>query len=123
MAYRSQSQRLLRPPLLALLCAAVVPSLLAGCQSNAQQDLIAREMRMQEDQLYAMEDYLAEYQQLICKYRSENATLKRQLADCDEPDKALPAPRPSPRARNGVPPRLNGPAIQVPPTPKTNGTQ
>ncbi len=34
---------------------------------------------MQEDQLYALEDYLEEYQRLVCKYRSENAALKRQL--------------------------------------------
>jgi hypothetical protein len=36
---------------------------------------------MQEDQLYALEDYLEEYQRLVCKYRAENAALKRQLAD------------------------------------------
>lgn len=45
----------------------------AGCQSNAQYDQVARELRMQEDELYAMEDYVAQYQQLVCKYRNENA--------------------------------------------------
>ena len=55
--------------------------LLAGCQSGAQFDQVARELRMQEDQLYALEDYLEEYQRLVCKYRSENASLKRQLAE------------------------------------------
>jgi hypothetical protein len=57
--------------------------LFAGCQSNAQYDQVARELRMQEDQLYKLEDYLEEYQRLVCKYRSENAALKRQLADHD----------------------------------------
>jgi hypothetical protein len=54
--------------------------LVAGCQSNAQYDQAARELRMQEDELYAMEEYLAQYQQLVCKYRTENSALKRQLA-------------------------------------------
>lgn len=52
-----------------------------GCQSAAQYDQVARELRMQEDELYAMQDYLEEYQQLVCKYRTENAALKRQLAE------------------------------------------
>jgi hypothetical protein len=56
-------------------------TLLSGCQSAGQYDQVARELRMQEDQLYAMEDYLEQYQQLVCKYRSENAKLKRQLAE------------------------------------------
>ncbi len=38
-----------------------------------------REMRQQEDQIYALEDYLSEYQQLLCDARSENEQLKQQL--------------------------------------------
>jgi hypothetical protein len=34
---------------------------------------------MQEDQMWAMQDYLQQYQQLICRFRSENASLRRQL--------------------------------------------
>jgi hypothetical protein len=98
----------------------LVPPLVAGCQSNVQHDLVARELRMQEDQIYAMEDYLAQYQQLVCKYRAENAALRRQLGERDED--TLPAPRPSPHARNGTVPTTNGPAIEAPP-PKTNGMQ
>ncbi len=111
MANRSQSKRPLWPSLFALVGAALVLPLLAGCQSNVQQDLVAREMRMQEDQIYAMEDYLAQYQELICKYRAENAALRRQLGEDDD---TLPARRPSPRDPNG-------PAIEVRP-PRTNGT-
>ena len=36
---------------------------------------------MQEDQIYAMQDYMQQYQQLVCQYRSENASLRRQLAE------------------------------------------
>jgi hypothetical protein len=53
---------------------------LAGCHGGAQTDIVERELRWQEDQIYAMEDYLEQYQQLLCEYRAENAALKRQMA-------------------------------------------
>jgi hypothetical protein len=51
----------------------------AGCQSGVERDVVQREMRQQEDQIYALEDYLSEYQQLLCETRSENERLKQQL--------------------------------------------
>ena len=36
---------------------------------------------MQEDQLWAMQDYVQQYQQLVCQFRSENASLRRQLSE------------------------------------------
>src|SRR4051794_12383632 len=59
--------------------AALLAVCVAGCQSNAERDLVARDRRMQEDQMWAMQDYLQQYQQLICRFRSENASLRRQL--------------------------------------------
>jgi hypothetical protein len=102
--------------------------LLAGCQnSNSQRDLVARELRMQEDQIYAMEDYINEYQQLLCKYRSENAALKRQMVDsCTivETPQSTTAPRskssggersrvvpPATPGGNELPPNLEAPDI------------
>ena len=93
MADRLQPQRLNRLSRSVLLHAALIPLLLIGCQSNAQQDLIARELRMQEDQIYAMEDYLTQYQQLLCDVRAENAALRRKLADV-QGGESLPAPTP-----------------------------
>ena len=62
----------------------------AGCQTAGQNDLVTRELRNQEDQIYAMEDYLAQYQQLLCQVRAENASLRRQIRESGgEP---LPAP-------------------------------
>jgi hypothetical protein len=78
----------------------------AGCQSTSQSDLIAREMRMQEDKIYALQDYLAEYQQLLCQYRAENESLREQLGEGDGASTGGPslAPRStSPRAT--APPR------------------
>jgi outer membrane murein-binding lipoprotein Lpp len=116
-AYCSPSTRLARKATLALCCAVVAPLLVAGCQSNAQFDQAARELRMQEDQLYAMEDYVTQYQQLLCKYRSENAALKRQLAERGV------TPRTSPTQDRSLvtPPATGGPDIEVPAAPPTNG--
>jgi hypothetical protein len=73
----------LRPRLVRLAGLLAAPlagcALLAGCQSTSQSDLIAREMRMQEDKIYALQDYLSEYQQLLCQYRQENEALREQL--------------------------------------------
>jgi hypothetical protein len=117
-AYRSQSKRLCGPARWTLLCAVLAPWA-SGCQSNVQHDLVARELRMQEDQIYAMEDYLAQYQQLVCKYRSENSALRQQLRARDED--TLPAPRPSSGRRDGGG-ATGGPAIEAP-RPGTNGTR
>jgi hypothetical protein len=54
-------------------------ALSAGCQSGVERDVVQREMRQQEDQIYALEDYLSEYQQLLCDARSENQMLKQQM--------------------------------------------
>jgi hypothetical protein len=67
----------------------------AGCQSNADRDLIARDRRMQEDQMWAMQDYIQQYQQLVCQFRSENASLRRQLND--DRSGAVVEPQPTPR--------------------------
>jgi hypothetical protein len=54
-------------------------ALVAGCKSGVERDVVQRQMRQQEDQIYALEDYLSEYQQLLCDARNENAMLKRQM--------------------------------------------
>ncbi len=77
---------------------------------------------MQEDQIYALEDYLAEYQQLVCKYREENEALRSQMADGYDTDAELPAPPTTPPAKNGRPPAMNGPSIERPRAPRINGT-
>jgi hypothetical protein len=91
---------------------------IAGCQSNSDRDLIARDRRMQEDQMWAMQDYLQQYQQLICRFRSENASLRRQLNEersgivdtSPQPATRMPvnaAPmRPTPNYPNTPPPAV-----------------
>jgi hypothetical protein len=98
-------------------------ALLAGCQSGAQQDLVARELRMQEDQIYAMEDYLTQYQQLVCKYRSENAALRRRLTDDYYDGEDLPPPRKTPRAGGDRTTPPGGTSIEIRETPGREGGQ
>jgi hypothetical protein len=114
------------PALFALGWLAVWPlvfALLTGCQSGAQQDLVARELRMHEDQIYAMEDYITQYQQLVCKYRSENAELRRRLADDYYDGGQLPAPRQTPRAGSSPTGPSGGTSIEIRETPGPEGQQ
>lgn len=95
---------------------------LTGCQTdNSQRDLIARDRRMQEDQVYAMQDYVRQYQNLVCQYRSENASLRRQLAQSSDtgPDQSEPQPMPATR-RPSAP---SAPQFQTPQTPSENQQQ
>jgi hypothetical protein len=114
-----------RPRLLTLIALGwlSVLSLIAGCQSGAQQDLVARELRMHEDQIYAMEDYITQYQQLVCKYRSENAALRKRLADEYYDEGALPAPRQRPRTDGSRTTPPGGTSIEIRETPGREGEQ
>ena len=96
---------------------------IAGCQSNADRDLIARDRRMQEDQMWAMQDYLQQYQQLICRFRSENASLRRQLNDERSGTVVEREPQPATRPQPNWPATGGGPPIQTTPAPGTEKKQ
>ncbi len=119
---RSFTKRSTVPTLFALGWAIVWP-FVAGCQSGAQQDLVARELRLQEDKIYAMEDYLTQYQQLVCKYRSENAALRRRLSDDYYDGGDLPEPRRAPRAAGERTTPPGGTSIEIRETPTGEGEQ
>ena len=93
---------------------------------------------MQEDQIYALQDYVNQYQRLLCKYRSENASLRRQLSESypvetpssdQQPalhSRLIPTPKDSPQfqsaATPGVkqqqaPPPAAPPAVETPDVP------
>ncbi len=77
---------------------------------------MARDRRMQEDQVYAMQDYVNQYQDLVCRYRSENASLRRQLGQGYYNDSHDGEPEPMPATRSRRPAR-NGPQFESPRTP------
>jgi hypothetical protein len=118
--YRSHTPRSFRAvaarPLGRALGLALALAAVGGCQSNSERDLIARERRMQEDQIYALQDYVTQYQQLLCRYRQENSALRQQMAGgyVVEPQ---PSPPPPPRTRNGRQAPNTSPRFQPPRTP------
>ena len=74
-------------------------------------------MRQQEDKIYAMEDYLAQYQQLLCEARQENARLRRELAERKTSPTPTPADTTGPKPWS--PDRDGGPAINPPGVPSS----
>jgi hypothetical protein len=52
-----------------------------GCRNDgSQQDAYIRDLRMHEQQIYELQDYMTEYQELLRQQRKENAKLREQLA-------------------------------------------
>ncbi len=56
---------------------------LAGCHSGVNQQLLERKLRRQEDQIYALEDELDDYETQLESAQFENASLKKQLSTGD----------------------------------------
>lgn len=79
-----------------LVVVSVVCVLPLGCRGNGgkqlQSDLYQRELRLQEDEIYRLEDCLCEYQDLVRGYRAEVAVLKRELESPSTSEESTPAP-------------------------------
>lgn len=87
---------------------AVVLALIApGCRNAQNHQLLHREMRLLEDQIYALEDDNAQLQAQLASAQRENASLREELGDG-----ASESPRP---ARSNGEPR--GPRIELPEMP------
>ncbi|MFN7811684.1 MAG: hypothetical protein ACK5SI_03350, partial [Planctomycetia bacterium] len=84
----------------------------AGCKSDLSQQLLERELRYQEDQIYQLQDELQEQCSRLEQSASENASLRRQLGLAPG-DQATPRTGPvRPRPPAGAAPVP--PAIQLP---------
>lgn len=62
-----------------ILSLVMVGLLLAGCNNAGQRELVERELRLQEDRIYKLQDYIHQYQDLLESCRRENEALKREL--------------------------------------------
>ncbi len=78
---------------------------------------------MQEDQMYAMQDYIQQYQQLVCRFRSENASLRRQLMDERSTSPVELEPQSMPQTQPNWPANKNGTPIEATPAPGINKQQ
>lgn len=104
----------------------VVLCAIAGCKSDLNQQLLERELRYQEDQIYHLQDELEIARSRLQHSTGENASLRRQLG-VDGPAAAprrVPARSPSASpAPVLVPPAIQIPdAGSVPPLPRGGGT-
>lgn len=110
-----------RTPVASARCAAVALSaLLAGCKTDLNQQLLERELRMQEDQIYLLQDELESKHAKLERAVGENASLKRQLGIID----SVPAPRTQPssaappgRSRDSSPTFVPPPRLPSSPPP------
>lgn len=107
-----------------IVCAAAC--LAGGCKSDFNQQVLERELRMQEDQIYHLQDELQAASARLSRVASENVSLKKQLGIADgggpalpasAPNRFLPTPATAPKSPAGiVPPVLVPPTIDdVPP--------
>lgn len=109
---------------------------LAGCRSDFSQQLLERELRYQEDQIYQLQDDLQDKCTRLDRLAGENASLRRQLGIADgaptgrtPPARSRPAmtspPVIVPPARSvpeGAPATLAPPALEgIPPLPRNGG--
>jgi len=97
--------------------AAVVCLAAAGCKSDLSQQLLERELRYQEDQIYQLQDELQDKCARLDMLNGENASLRKQLGVSPGDTLSRPragSPRPS-AAPVAVPPALEIPeAIRTP---------
>jgi hypothetical protein len=97
----------------------------AGCRSDLNQQLLERELRLQEDQIYQLQDELQFKASRLDRIAVENASLKKQLgivdADASLPSKTQPPPGIAEPARPAAAPSLSPPAVEFVPPPRTDG--
>jgi len=115
-----------RKPLAAIATALVV---VAGCRSDINQQLLERELRLQEDQIYQLQDELHFKASRLDRIAVENASLKKQLGivdpDASLPKQVLPPPgvaepaKAKPAAPSLVPPTIDAPPVEFVPQPRT----
>ncbi|MFM8635534.1 MAG: hypothetical protein ACKOEX_12105 [Planctomycetia bacterium] len=100
---------------------AVVVVAAAGCKSDFNQQILERELRLQEDQIYQLQDTLQNTCVRLDHVAAENQSLKKQLgiADVTESRPGRSGPTPSPSGTRAAPapgaPAL-APPVLVPPT-------
>ena len=121
-------QRVARPwpgSLPGAVCLGLAAVIAAGCKSDLNQQLLERELRYQEDQIYQLQDRLAEQCARLEHVAGENASLRRQLG-VSEHDNPAPARGSRQRSPTVAPAVTVPPAIEIPdasplPSPRGGG--
>ncbi len=92
---------------------------LAGCRSDPNTALLERELRLQEDKIYALQDRVEDCQAELLSARRENTALRQQLdTDQDESERPVDLRQPAgvggPIATPLVPPVIDLPMQSLP---------
>jgi len=89
-------------------CAPALLLLLAGCRSDGSRELLERELRLQEDRIYRLEDELDDKCRQLDSAHRENQSLKQELRGGDGGAGSSPAHKASPAmpARPTEPPEV-----------------
>ncbi len=58
---------------------------LFGCHGGVETDVLEREIRLQEDRIYALQDKIDEYRTMLDSYQRDNQSLRSRL-DGDQTD-------------------------------------
>ena len=101
-------------------------SVFAGCKSDFNQQLLERELRLQEDQIYQLQDELSDKCVRLDMVAAENQSLKKQLGVADFPEAQRGRGRPTPAGpllggARVAPPALEPPRIEDLPQPPQSG--
>lgn len=97
----------------------LAPALAVGCKSDFNQQLLERELRYQEDQIYELQDELQEKCARLERVAIENASLRRQLGVGEQDPAAAPRMSPARPRPAAAAPGLVPPAIEVPDLPRS----
>ena len=97
----------------------LVAALLVGCKSDLNQQLLERELRYQEDQIYQLQDELQEKCARLERVAGENTSLRRQLGVAENDPAVAPRANPARPRPAAAEPGLVPPAIEVPDLPRS----
>ena len=99
------------PTLCAVSIFICLPLLICGCKSDVHHQLLERELRLQEDQIYCLQDKLQTQYYELDTLTDENASLRKQLGIIDDSSSNTRAPTPTPAQPLLVPPQVDVPSF------------
>jgi len=100
-----------------LACGYVLLAICGGCKTDVHSQLLERELRMQEDQIYSLQDKLENKCYQVNQLADENASLRRQLGIVDAGpggSRSAAAATQPPRSPTPAEPLLVPPEVTVP---------
>ena len=85
--------------------------LICGCKSDVHHQLLERELRLQEDQIYCLQDKLQTQYYELDTLTDENASLRKQLGIIDDSSLNTKMPSRAPTQPLLVPPQVEVPSF------------